>query len=240
MAPHNRLERAAGGRVAGLDEVGRGPLAGPVVAAAVVFPKGVPKRLVPLLDNSKKLTAERRLAASIALYASGAAEIGVAAASVTEIERINILQASLLAMRRAVMRLPSLPDLALVDGNRPPDLPCAVRCVVGGDGISLSIAAASIIAKVARDRLMTRLAARFPHYGWERNAGYGTPAHCEAMLRAGISPHHRRGFAPVRAILEGGILPPIADAILPKIVDAALADLPPPPGSDIVLTTVAF
>jgi ribonuclease HII len=210
MAPHYRLERAAGGRVAGLDEVGRGPLAGPVIAAAVVFPKGVPRALAKLLDDSKKLTPERRVAASMALYASGVAEIGVGAASVAEIERINILHASLLAMRRAVMRLPSPPDLALVDGNRPPKLPCPVQCVVGGDALSLSIAAASIIAKVARDRLMTRLSVRFPHYGWETNAGYGTPAHCRAMATSGLTPHHRRGFAPVRAILQGAILLPEA------------------------------
>jgi ribonuclease HII len=250
MAPHYKLERAAGGRVAGLDEVGRGPLAGPVIAAAVVFPKGVPRTLAKLLDDSKKLTPERRLAASMALYASGAAEIGVGAASVAEIERINILQASLLAMRRAVMRLPSLPDLALVDGNRPPDLPCAVQCVVGGDGLSLSIAAASIIAKVARDRLMARLSVRFPHYGWETNAGYGTPAHCQAMAASGISPHHRRGFAPVRAILQGAILVPAemvtetsAEAIAER-GDAPSEDgrpgrLRPEGGSAIVLTTDA-
>jgi ribonuclease HII len=207
MAPHFMLERAAGGRVAGLDEVGRGPLAGPVFAAAVVFPKGVPQVLAKLLDDSKKLTAERRVAASMALYASGAAEIGLGAASVAEIERINILRASLLAMRRAVVRLPNPPDLALVDGNRPPELSCRVQCVVGGDAISFSIAAASIIAKVARDRLMARLATRFPHYGWETNAGYGTPAHCRAMARIGVSPHHRRAFAPVRALLLSEISP---------------------------------
>jgi ribonuclease HII len=235
MAPHFKLERASGGRVAGLDEVGRGPLAGPVVAAAVVFPKGVPRALAKLLDDSKKLTAERRLAASMALYASGAAEIGVAAASVTEIERINILHASLLAMRRAVGRLPSQPDLALVDGNRPPNLPCPVQCVVGGDALSLSIAAASIIAKVARDRLMARLAIRFPHYGWETNAGYGTPAHCEAMAAKGISPHHRRGFAPVRAILEGNILLPV-EMLVEASDDAYPPDLPQASGSAIVST----
>jgi ribonuclease HII len=233
MAPHFKLERAAGGRVAGLDEVGRGPLAGPVVAAAVVFPRGVPRGLAKLLDDSKKLTAERRLAASMALYASGAAEIGLAAASVAEIERINILRASLLAMRRAVMRLPRLPDLALVDGNRPPDLPCGVQCVVGGDATSLSIAAASIIAKVARDRLMARLAARFPQYGWETNAGYGTPAHCQAMARVGISPHHRRAFAPVRALLQGDILLP---APVPVAGDAVGLDT----GSAIVLNALAL
>jgi ribonuclease HII len=239
MAPHFKLERAAGGRVAGLDEVGRGPLAGPVVAAAVVFPRGVPRALAKLLDDSKKLTAERRLAASIALYASGAAEIGVAAASVAEIERINILRASLLAMRRAVMRLPSPPDFALVDGNMPPDLPCGIRCVVGGDATSFSIAAASIVAKVARDRLMARLATRFPHYGWDTNAGYGTPAHCQAMARIGISPHHRRAFAPVRAILEGSILLPAT------ILEAPAEDAPslgpvPEAGSAIVLNASAL
>jgi ribonuclease HII len=245
VAPHFKLERAAQGRVAGLDEVGRGPLAGPVVAAAVVFPHGVPRALAKLLDDSKKLTAGRRLAASLALHASGAAEIGIGAASVAEIERINILQASLLAMRRALMRLPSPPDLALVDGNRPPDLPCAVRCVVGGDGISLSIAAASIIAKVTRDRLMARLAIRFPQYGWERNAGYGTLAHCEAMALAGLSPHHRRGFAPVRAILErqscgqtsiedGLVVPAEFPPIGPPW------GLPPPNDSGIVLTTATL
>jgi ribonuclease HII len=240
MAPHDKLERAAGGRVAGLDEVGRGPLAGPVIAAAVVFPNGVPRTLARLLDDSKKLTPERRLAASMALYASGVAEIGVGAASVAEIERINILHASLLAMRRAVRRLPSPPDLALVDGNRAPDLPCPVQCVVGGDGLSLSIAAASIIAKVARDRLMARLAVRFPHYGWERNAGYGTPAHCQAMAASGISPHHRRSFAPVRAILAGQILVPsemIGEP--PPEPRPQPLDGPPLSGSAIVLTATA-
>jgi ribonuclease HII len=239
MAPHFKLERAAGGRVAGLDEVGRGPLAGPVVAAAVVFPRGVPRALAKLLDDSKKLTAERRLAASMALYASGVAEIGVGAASVAEIERINILHASLLAMRRAVLRLPAVPDFALVDGNRPPDLPCGIRCVVGGDATCLSIAAASIIAKVARDRLMARLAMRFPQYGWETNAGYGTPAHCQAMARVGISPHHRRAFAPVRAILQGGILLPepmveAANVAAPSFASVAEA------GSIIVLNEAAL
>jgi ribonuclease HII len=205
MAPHYKLERAAGGRVAGLDEVGRGPLAGPVVAAAVVFPRGVPRGLGKLLDDSKKLTAERREAASRALYAAklaGTAEIAVGAASVTEIGQINILWASMLAMKRALERLPCPPDLALIDGNRPPDVRCATQCVIGGDAISLSIAAASIVAKVARDRAMARLAVRFPQYGWATNAGYGTAAHCEALARLGVTPHHRRDFAPVRAILE--------------------------------------
>ena len=163
--------------MAGVDEAGRGPLAGPVVAAAVVFPTGVPRQLAALLDDSKKLTAEQRLVAFQALRASGRAEIGVGAASVAEIERLNILHAALLAMCRAVARLPAPPDLALVDGNQPPALGCPVRCVIGGDGLSLSIAAASIVAKVLRDRAMTRLAVRFPDYGWGTNAGYATQFH---------------------------------------------------------------
>ncbi|MBN8907910.1 MAG: ribonuclease HII, partial [Rhodospirillales bacterium] len=195
------LEKKAGGRVAGVDEVGRGPLAGPVLAAAVVFPKGVPRRLARLLDDSKKLTAEERLAAFVALRASGLAEIGVGAASVAEIGRLNILHAAMLAMCRAVARLPAAPDLALVDGNRPPALLCPVQCVVGGDGISLSIAAASIVAKVLRDRAMVRLALRFPGYGWETNVGYATPYHRDALLRLGPSRHHRPDFGSVRQLI---------------------------------------
>lgn len=192
--PNFALEKAAGGRVAGVDEVGRGPLAGPVVAAAVVFPTGVPRKLAALLDDSKKLSAAQRLAAYAALRASGKAEIAIGAASVAEIHRLNILRASLLAMCRAVARLPAVPDLALVDGNQPPPLACPVRCVVGGDGRCLSIAAASIVAKVVRDRAMTRLALRFPGYGWETNAGYATEFHRAALRRLGATPHHRPTF----------------------------------------------
>ena len=150
--PSFELEKAAGGRVAGVDEVGRGPLAGPVLAAAVVFTKRVPRKLARLIDDSKKLTAEQRVLAFQALLACAQAQIAVGAASVEEIGRLNILHAALLAMRRAVERLPAVPDLALIDGNRPPALPCPTQCVVGGDAISLSIAAASIVAKVLRDR----------------------------------------------------------------------------------------
>src|ERR1700688_1073976 len=183
--PNFLLEKRAGGRVAGVDEVGRGPLAGPVLAAAVVFPTGVPRRLAALLDDSKKLSAEQRLAAFHALRVFGRTEICVGAASVAEIERLNILRAALLAMCRAVSRLPTPPDLALVDGNQPPALGCAVRCVVGGDGLSLSIAAASIVAKVLRDRAMIRLALRFPGYGWGTNVGYATGFHVAALRRLG-------------------------------------------------------
>jgi ribonuclease HII len=199
--PDDRLERALAGRVAGVDEVGRGPLAGPVFAAAVVLPCPVPDTLAMLLDDSKKLDAARREAAFAALAEAHAArrvEIGVGAASVAEIAEKNILRAALLAMARAVARLPAPPDFVLVDGNQPPPLSCPTRCVVGGDGISLSIAAASIVAKVLRDRAMARLAARCPGYGWERNAGYGTQAHRAALLRLGPTRHHRMGFSPLR------------------------------------------
>jgi ribonuclease HII len=194
--PHFKLERAAGGRVAGVDEVGRGPLSGPVLAAAVVFPTGVPRKLAALLDDSKKLSADQRLIAYTALRRSNA-EIALAAASVAEIERLNILHAAMLAMRRAVARLPAPPDLALVDGNVAPPLDCPVQCVVGGDGVSLSIAAASIIAKVVRDRLMERLSRRYPGYSWETNAGYATLAHREALVSLGPTRHHRASFASV-------------------------------------------
>ena len=126
----------------------------------------------------------------------------IRAASVADILRLNILHASMLAMRRAVHRLPSLPDLALIDGNCAPPLPCPARCCIGGDATSLSIAAASIIAKVIRDRAMTRLAARHPLYGWHRNAGYGTTAHRAALVSHGPTRHHRAAFGTVRLLLE--------------------------------------
>ncbi len=194
--PSLDMELAAGGRVAGVDEAGRGPLAGPVVAAAGVLRADTPPELTILLDDSTKLTADQRLTAFLALYAS-TAEIGVGAASVTEILRLNILHASMLAMRRAVSRLRIPPDLALVDGNYPPKLDCAVRCVVGGDALCLSIAAASIVAKVIRDRAMLRLGLRFPGYGWHSNAGYATALHREALQRLGPTRHHREAFGTV-------------------------------------------
>lgn len=198
--PDFSLESEHGGRVAGLDEAGRGPLAGPVTAAAVVFLAPPPVALARLLDDSKKLTAARRDAAFAALLDAareGLLEHGIAAASAAEIGRLNILRASQLAMQRALARLPSLPDLALVDGNQPPRLPCAVRAVVGGDAASFSIAAASILAKVIRDRAMARLDARWPGYGFAAHQGYPTAAHRAALVRLGPTPHHRRGFGPV-------------------------------------------
>ena len=193
------LERSLPGPVAGIDEAGRGPLAGPVVAAAVILPpRGLPGALARRIDDSKKLPPALREELFALLAAR--AEIAIGSASVEEIDRLNILQATMLAMARALGRLSDPPATALVDGNRAPALPCAVQTVIGGDGLSLSIAAASIAAKVTRDRLMARLARRHPGFGWERNAGYGTAEHRAALVRLGPTRHHRRSFAPISQI----------------------------------------
>ncbi|MCS6930919.1 MAG: ribonuclease HII [Acetobacteraceae bacterium] len=200
--PDFALEAAAGGRVAGVDEAGRGPLAGPVVAAAVLFLAPPPAALAALLDDSKRLPAPARERAAEALRQAareGLVAFALGAASAAEIGRLDILRATHLAMARAVARLSPAPDLALVDGNAAPALPCPVRCVVGGDRRSLSIAAASILAKTVRDRAMARLDPRWPAYGFARHAGYPTAAHRAALAAHGASPHHRPGFAPVDA-----------------------------------------
>lgn len=198
--PDLSLEASLGGVVAGIDEVGRGPLAGPVIAAAVIIdPATLPARLAGELDDSKKLSAKKR--AVLAELVLEHCATGFGEASVAEIDRLNILKATFLAMQRAVAALEGARggaiDHALVDGNQTPPLDCKVRCVVGGDGLSLSIAAASVIAKVRRDRLMVELAAQFPGYGWESNAGYGTAAHLDGLRRLGPTPHHRVSFAPI-------------------------------------------
>jgi ribonuclease HII len=203
LRPDFAHEIRLGGRVAGLDEVGRGPLAGPVVAACVVLPSDLGADTAALLNDSKKLSPAAREAAFRALIEAGA-EIGLGAASVLEILNLNILHASLLAMRRAFTRLRIPPDAALVDGNRPPNLPCPTHCLVGGDAKSLSIAAASIVAKVTRDRAMEKLDTRYPHYGWAQNAGYGTPIHLTALTTHGPTKHHRTNFGTVRRLLEVG------------------------------------
>ena len=195
--PDFSMERHYGVPVAGVDEAGRGPLAGPVVAAAVILE---PERIPDGLDDSKKLRADRRADLFSAL--SECAHSAVGLASVDEIDRLNILQATFLAMTRAIAALPERPGHLLVDG---PHLPADIgpaTAVIKGDARSLSIAAASIVAKVTRDRIMADLARRHPGYGWERNAGYGTKSHRAAILALGITPHHRRSFAPIRNMLN--------------------------------------
>lgn len=206
--PTFRLERAIlkanpAAVIAGIDEAGRGPWAGPVVAgAAILDPIQLPEVLLREIDDSKKLTATTRERLFDLLQAERCIVIGVGQASVTEIDSVNILQATYLAMGRALANLGRHVDVALVDGNRAPPLPCAVQAVVKGDSLSLSIAAASIAAKVTRDRIMTALAAQHPGYRWETNMGYGTAAHHDALQRLGVTAHHRRSFAPIRNLLS--------------------------------------
>lgn len=189
--------------VAGVDEAGRGPLAGPVVAAAAVIDRDRAKRrLLRMIDDSKKLSHEAREDAYEAMVESGIVQFAVAEASVEEIDRINILQATFLAMRRAVQALAAAPAVLLIDGNQtPPQLPCRAETIVGGDAHSYSIAAASIVAKVTRDRQMAALAASFPGYGWETNRGYGSAEHLQALELLGPTPHHRMSFAPLNRLL---------------------------------------
>lgn len=184
--------------IAGLDEAGRGPLAGPVTAAAVIITNPGP---LMALNDSKKLTPKQRL--DLYQLIKENAHVGIGHADVHEIDHINILQASFLAMGRAVRALPHKPDYTLVDGNRMPgNWPYKGRCEIGGDGKILSIAAASVVAKVTRDRVMQTLAADFPEYGWESNAGYGAKKHMDALTQFGVTPHHRRSFAPVARLVR--------------------------------------
>jgi ribonuclease HII len=200
MPAHYELERALIALgvwpVAGIDEVGRGPLAGPVCVAAVILdcdnlPQG--------LDDSKKLSAKRRVVLAEEIYASALA-VSVVMAPAAEVDALNIRGATLAAMTRAARTLALTPAFALIDGRDAPKLVCPARAIVDGDAISMSIAAASIVAKVARDRLMARLDSVYPGYGFAGHAGYGTPAHLEALRRHGPCPEHRRSFAPVRAL----------------------------------------
>lgn len=190
--------------MAGIDEAGRGPLAGPVFAAAAIIDRTrAARKLLRKIDDSKMLTFEQREEAYEAMIASGAVHFAIAEASVEEIDSINILQATFLAMRRALLALgEDQPAVALVDGDRlPPRLGCRGETIIGGDAHSYSIAAASILAKVARDRHMSQLAAVYPDYGWQTNRGYGSPEHLEALALLGPTPHHRRSFAPVTRLL---------------------------------------
>jgi ribonuclease HII len=196
--PTDRFERRARRRgaklIAGVDEAGRGPLAGPVVVAAVIFER---RRYPEGIDDSKRLEpAERERLFDLIL---DAATVSVAIASRQRVDRMNILRASLWAMSRAVAGLSRVPDHVLVDGNMlPPAIPCPCEAIVDGDALSVSIAAASIIAKVTRDRLMTRVGRAFPEYGFEQHKGYSTPAHFAALRLHGPCPHHRVSFTPVR------------------------------------------
>lgn len=189
--------------VAGIDEVGRGPLAGPVVAAAVILD---PARPIKGLADSKVLTELRREALAVEIEAKALAW-AIGRAEVAEIDTINILQASLLAMRRAVLALGRAPDHAQVDGDRCPSLPCTVEAIVRGDSLIPAISAASILAKVSRDREMVELDRCYPGYGFADHKGYGTAAHLDALRRLGPTPLHRRSFAPVRACLIDQVLP---------------------------------
>lgn len=200
MIPNDHYEKEAqalGYRmIAGVDEVGRGPICGPVTAAAVVFKDPPPQGL----RDSKKLSLSRREELADLIYQT--ADVSVAHASVAEIDEINILQATFLAMTRAIAGLAQEPDFALIDGNKiPPQLEIPARAIVKGDGKCLSIAAASIIAKVTRDRLMQDLGREFPQYDWHQNAGYPTKSHLAALARHGVTPHHRVSFKPVHNIL---------------------------------------
>lgn len=207
LAHETQHGRADGVLVAGVDEVGRGPLAGDVVAGAVVLPKLIPESLLRRVDDSKRLNLGQREAVYPLITAHCAWGIGVAA--VAEIDALNILQASLLAMQRAVaalsVKLGQEPAWVLVDGNRaplfPPPSAMQTITIVKGDQHSLSIAAASILAKVTRDRMMLALHQQYPHYGWDKNMGYPTASHRAALARHGLTPHHRRSFAPVKQYL---------------------------------------
>jgi ribonuclease HII len=194
--PDLSLEISIGGVVCGIDEAGRGTWIGDVVAAAVILGDVSPAGI----NDSKKLSEKKREALFEQIIQT--CQVGVGRASVEEIDEINIGKATKLAMQRAFAALPTKPDFALVDGNQLPNLPCKMQYVIKGDSVSLSIAAASIVAKVTRDREVIELAKQFPQFGWESNKGYGTQAHLQAMEKHGITAHHRKSYAPVKKLLS--------------------------------------
>jgi ribonuclease HII len=202
--PSFSLERLSPSPVVGIDEAGCGPWAGPVVASAFIFldPDAVDDDILSLIRDSKQLNAERREKAYLHLTALTTVRFGVGQASVEEIDSINIGQATRLAMQRAVKQLGISPAIALVDGIRMPHLSCPTTPVIKGDQTSYSIAAASILAKVTRDRIMGELDKEYPQYGWAKNAGYGTPIHQAALRLYGVTPHHRRSYAPIAKMCE--------------------------------------
>lgn len=206
VMPSFEYEDLAKGMVVGIDEAGRGPWAGPVVAGAVIFKtKNVSPYILNNLDDSKKLSAKKR--ESLYDYIQEEIQKGNILASVgistaEEIDDINILNATFLAMKRAVDGLSLKPDFALIDGNQnPKDFPCCSKPLIKGDQLSFSISAASIVAKVYRDRLMRDLALKYPHYGFEKNAGYGTKLHIEGLKQFGITPEHRKSYKPIKIYL---------------------------------------
>lgn len=186
--------------IAGVDEVGVGCIAGPVVAAAVMIQDVLPKDLRHHLDDSKKVKPMLREQIFARLMQLPRTYIGIAAASVSEIFILNIKKAAGLAMQRAVQKLPLSPKLIMVDGNSSPNFGCMTQPIIKGDGLSFSIAAASIVAKVIRDRLMYRLAKKWPAYGWNKNVGYPTIFHRRALAEYGVSPHHRQGFSTIKQL----------------------------------------
>lgn len=204
--PDFHLEKSLQGYIAGIDEAGCGPWAGPVVAGAVIFTtyEGLPNDLLKCLDDSKKMTPKRREQVFTILkeFIGSLCYVGIGQASEREIDQLNIRQAALLAMGRAITNLKKKPDHLLVDGTGQPKTEYPAQAIIKGDQRSFSIAAASVVAKVTRDRYMRNLATQYPMYGWDQNAGYGTAAHQKALRDYGITPHHRYSFAPIAALMK--------------------------------------
>jgi len=216
------LRRSVGPLIAGVDEVGRGPLAGPVVACAVIMPPDI--RAIAGVDDSKRLSPDQRRRLAVKIR-ERAITIGIGAASVREIDRVNIYQATVVAMRRALSRLSVVPNHVLVDGKPFRTLDTPHTAIVGGDDVCYTIACASIIAKVTRDRIMRALAGRYPNYLWERNVGYCTMAHLKGLAAHGVTPHHRRSFIPVRQLsldFTGGDMPQLDVAALTTLIDMSV------------------
>jgi ribonuclease HII len=232
------LRSTIGPMIAGVDEVGRGPLAGPVVACAVIMPPDL--RAIAGVNDSKQLTARQRLRLA-GLIRGRAVAVGLGAASSREIDRVNIYHATTLAIKRAIGRLGTAPDHVVLDGRSIRTLEVPHTAIVGGDARCYSIACASIIAKVTRDRLMKALAKRYPTYGWDHNVGYSTACHLAGLAAAGVTPHHRRSFIPVLQLaleLADGAsdAAPVVELLESAVIDPGSAvdlatDLVAPPGS---------
>ena len=205
--PDWNFENKFNGYVCGIDEAGRGPWVGPVVAGAVIFlTRDINPEILNNLNDSKKLSAKKRewlYDLLIAEEKSGKLTYGIGLASSAEIDEFNILQATFLAMKRAAEKLKTKPDFALIDGNRlPKNFICKTECIIKGDALSYSISAASILAKVYRDNLMKEMALKYPYYGFEKNAGYGTKQHIEGLKKYGVTPEHRKSYRPIKEFLK--------------------------------------